>query len=223
MEKRNPKNSELDAIAAKLLRSAMPGADAIEHIVSGRQLFESVNSRIAAEAGQRQANGAVGSGFSFGARSLAGSFAVLAIVAAVFAYIIPKNDEPIAAIEAPVHEEQIISDDPAQFAAAPVSVSFEPPAKRRPVRKLKQDTRKAVKAAKPRPVAAGKIEEFYALNGDGNLDDRVRDGKVLRVDMSPSSLYSLGVNLPLENGAASIKTELLVGPDGVAHAIRLVD
>ena len=43
----------------------------------------------------------------------------------------------------------------------------------------------------------------------------------MRVEMSRASLFAMGINIPLENGAEVVKADLLVGPDGVARAVRL--
>jgi len=39
--------------------------------------------------------------------------------------------------------------------------------------------------------------------------------------MSRASLFAMGINIPLENGAEVVKADLLVGPDGVTRAVRL--
>jgi hypothetical protein len=56
-----------------------------------------------------------------------------------------------------------------------------------------------------------------------NSTEALRCGRVIRVDLPRASLISLGVNIPLENDKQIIKTDLLIGPDGVPRAIRLVE
>lgn len=58
---------------------------------------------------------------------------------------------------------------------------------------------------------------------DGDTLEAARGGHVVRVDMPRSSLFAMGVNVPLENETGSIKADLLVGPDGVTRGIRLVE
>ena len=48
-------------------------------------------------------------------------------------------------------------------------------------------------------------------------------GQVVRVEMKRSSLFALGVNIPLENDDTVIKADLLIGRDGVTRAIRMID
>ena len=65
--------------------------------------------------------------------------------------------------------------------------------------------------------------EFYALTAAGNPSENGEELRVVRAELSRSSLFALGVNMPIENESEKIKTDLLVGADGVARAIRLVN
>jgi hypothetical protein len=65
--------------------------------------------------------------------------------------------------------------------------------------------------------------EFYPVAYSGDIDEAAAGGRVIRVDMNRSSLFALGVNLPLENDEETVKADLIVGRDGVTRAIRLVN
>jgi hypothetical protein len=65
--------------------------------------------------------------------------------------------------------------------------------------------------------------EFYALAFAGNPGENGEELQIVRAELSRSSLFALGVNLPIENESEKIKTDLLVGADGVARAIRFVN
>lgn len=76
---------------------------------------------------------------------------------------------------------------------------------------------------KPQPVDMGQSEaEFYTLTYAGDPQETVRGGRVIRVDIPRSTLFAMGVDLPLENESPTVKADLLVGPDGVTQAIRIV-
>ena len=47
--------------------------------------------------------------------------------------------------------------------------------------------------------------------------------QIVKAELSQSELFALGINLQLENNFSKIKTELLIGEDGVARAIRVVE
>jgi hypothetical protein len=64
--------------------------------------------------------------------------------------------------------------------------------------------------------------EFYALTYTGKPVEPGEHLKIIRAELSRSSLFALGVNLPIENDSEKIKTDLLVGADGIAKAIRFV-
>lgn len=82
-------------------------------------------------------------------------------------------------------------------------------------------------AAQPRPqTASARAEaekEFYPVTYTGDGAETVRGGRVIRVDLSRSTLFAMGMNVPLENESPTVKADLLIGPDGVTRAIRLVD
>jgi hypothetical protein len=62
-------------------------------------------------------------------------------------------------------------------------------------------------------------DKFYPLTYAGNFEGE--ELHVYRVELSVASLFALGVSLPVEDRNAKIKTDLLVGADGVPRAIRL--
>ena len=64
--------------------------------------------------------------------------------------------------------------------------------------------------------------EFYALSFAGDPNEAERGGRIVRVDIPRSTLYAMGVDIPLENEAETVKADLLVGNDGVTRAIRVV-
>jgi hypothetical protein len=79
------------------------------------------------------------------------------------------------------------------------------------------------RASMPKPKSAP-VEpegEFYAIDGVGNID-RAAGGRIIRVDVARSSLFAMGMNVPLENESPVVKADLLVGPDGITRGIRVV-
>ena len=51
----------------------------------------------------------------------------------------------------------------------------------------------------------------------------IESGTVVRVELSRSALASLGFNSGIDNSDESVKAEVILGDDGVARAIRLVE
>ena len=95
--------------------------------------------------------------------------------------------------------------------------------------KISDKTDAPARPRRPRPpnpserkpkIETGAENVFYPLTFARNSEEE--DLRIIRAELSPSSLFALGVNLPVENETARIKADLLVGADGVARAIRFV-
>jgi hypothetical protein len=56
----------------------------------------------------------------------------------------------------------------------------------------------------------------------GQSDVPLEEGVIVRVDLAPSQLRSLGVPVSPQAGHANIRADLLVGQDGMARAVRFV-
>lgn len=65
--------------------------------------------------------------------------------------------------------------------------------------------------------------QFFALAGLRPSEIAVDGSRIIRVELPRASLVTLGVNVALDSDKQLIKTDLLVGPDGVPRAIRLVE
>ena len=64
-------------------------------------------------------------------------------------------------------------------------------------------------------------DDFYAIAYTPHADETA-GGRIVRVDLDRTSAFALGLDLPLENGAATVKADLLIGTDGVTRAIRVI-
>jgi hypothetical protein len=79
----------------------------------------------------------------------------------------------------------------------------------------------ANKPAKIREPQRMPGKEFYAISYTG--EDMTAGGRIMRVELNRSSLFALGINLPLENDVATVKADLLIGSDGVTRGVRVVE
>jgi hypothetical protein len=64
---------------------------------------------------------------------------------------------------------------------------------------------------------------FYSLAVGRNWEESGEDLQIVRAEISRSELFALGINLSVENESAKVKTDLLVGADGLARAFRFVE
>ncbi|HYJ91498.1 MAG TPA: hypothetical protein VEV84_09330, partial [Pyrinomonadaceae bacterium] len=222
-------NAELDRLAAALLKSSALRHGEIEEIAAREDLFLSVKRRIAAETiyDQQLATGSVL--FSrprvFAFASLIAILTVLFTVEAIFnrsnAIRKTPQQQPVARFDNPAAppQERITSEEqPPQrepnYEMAVTKTGSERPT---PIKTIYRPARN-VQAERPEPQPI----EFYAL-ADMNSNESVSGGMVIRVDLPRASLVSLGVNVPLGSDKQLIKADLLVGPDGVPRAIRVVE
>jgi len=66
------------------------------------------------------------------------------------------------------------------------------------------------------------LGEFQTVTDTGDNDDA--GSRILRVELPRSSLFALGVDVPVENQSTNkVKADLLIGEDGVMRAVRIVE
>ena len=108
---------------------------------------------------------------------------------------------------------------------APDRVVDEPAAEPAVERAVYRQARQSAVAHPQRVSAPTEADpaEFYPVTFTGDNGESARGGRVIRVDISRASLFAMGVNVPLENESPTVKADLLVGPDGVTRAIRIVE
>jgi len=63
-------------------------------------------------------------------------------------------------------------------------------------------------------------DDFYPVSySDG---EALAGSRIVRVDMPRAQAFAMGIRVPLENDSDTIKADIVVGPDGVPRAVRLV-
>jgi hypothetical protein len=197
----------------------------IESIIANPALFDSVRARVKLAAVEPSATRPI----YFG-RTAVASFACVAIIGAIaFALVVfstksvdvadvqvpeaPKNREATRKFSQP--DRVATADAPrtqAQGSSERASVKTDVP---------------DVKINRRRPSAAQQIRyegegDFYALSYAGDPSETERGGRIVRVDIPRSTLFAMGVDVPLENESETVKADLLIGNDGVTRAIRVV-
>lgn len=231
---------KLDRIGRKMLETAMISDEEIEQIVAAPQLFDAVKARIKTEQRERKTES-----FSGGWSSpifwnwqrisvVSAAFALFVFGAVSFVLInkaIQINEQAafVPAIETPVEKIEIpeIPQDFIKFSEKdnpepkPQLIAEKASFKKETFRKPKTGSKKpAVKRQNPPKTELA--SEFYALNYVGTPNGTGENLRVVRTELSSSALFALGVDVPIENAKDKFKTDLLVGSDGVARAIRFV-
>jgi hypothetical protein len=237
-------NQRLRRIERQLLEAARVSEEEIETIVAAPRLFDSVKARIEAEKSRRRPKGIFGGWSGFPVWNRPGWVAALAvltfiILGAASLIVFNKQDVPAPPIEQANAPEIEKFNPPVENPSPPTAEESPEIGKSQNFQVKKQTTseRAAFKSEKSKLQNRGRrampakrlprtenVTEgpFYALTYTGNLEEDGEDLQIIRTELSRSSLFALGVNLPVENETAKIKTDLLVGTDGVARAIRFV-
>ena len=63
--------------------------------------------------------------------------------------------------------------------------------------------------------------DFYPLTYEASLAP-LESGRVVRVELPRSALISMGLPMSMERVGGSVRADVLLGDDGLAHAIRFV-
>jgi hypothetical protein len=230
MNKRKLTNEELDRIGRASLRAAAVSRDEIENIVSSPMLFNSIKNRIEAERPENKRIGwfaqfslltwnRAAAAFAIAAIFLAGTVAILVFAKRNRNMSLP---EQIAKQDRPVQPENdrpaLVYEPPAREAPGPAANVTAASYKKEPVRKA--PARRAAIRNREAPVFEAE-GDFYPVAGTpGGMP---QDGHVVRAEIPRSSLVAMGVvDLPIEGSNEKIRTDLLVGSDGVVRGIRIV-
>jgi hypothetical protein len=233
MKLKSSKNETLDLLSAELLKSAALRDDEIEAIAADGELFANVRARIIADSVIRKSTPFR---FALMHKLVIASAAAAVIVVSMFAAMF-TSDKPLAKPQVSKVQpessrvpDQVVSNTP----TGPIQISsgddkfveVHPPSSRpQYVKTVEYRTVSEPRhATQIRDVQDQEIPgEFYALADLHPSEEATRNGRIVRVDLPRASLVALGVNLPLDSDKQMIKTDLLVGPDGVPRAIRLVE
>jgi hypothetical protein len=225
MSKKDFQNHELDRIGRDLLAAAQIRDEEIEKIIAAPRLFESVKTRVKKEQTRLKPK----MGFPVWNWQIAGAFAVLtlAIIGAA-AIVFRTPDAPQSAqktndteIKTPV----ALTQDPPQKNDGEKRVTDRAMVRRADLRAEKPKSQDRIRKPKPVKQTLPETEEgaFYALTIGGNWEADGENLRIVRAELSRAELFALGVNLPVENEAPKIKTDLLVGANGVPKAIRFIE
>ena len=229
-------NEKLENIGRGLFAAGALRETEIEKIARREDLFSGVLAKLNAAPERPSAEA-----FSF-ARfvrrhevGLGGALAAVLCVGILGLYLRVQPDE-ISMRDVP--PPAAVRPEPAEFEVAPQVVAQEQPQKRIQDRNIDEPTiaqpaperavyRQSRPSAPVRPQQASMNEvaepEFYPVTYTGDNGELARGGRVIRVDVSRATLFAMGMNVPLENESPTMKADLLVGPDGVTRAIRLVE
>ncbi len=224
---------DLDAIGKRLFEDTAVPETKIDEIVAKPDLFAGVLQRIADD---KALTAATQPKRTFIPQYSAAFASVLIMIAAAFGtYRYIQINSSNNNTEFRAAKKEVVQDP----AAMPVAARPDFPPKEEnigkhsPGRATNPDTLAERTAFRTPARSAGKTRQagsdddsdghFYPVSYNGDLEESASGGRVIRVNMTRSALFAMGVNVPLENGSETVKADLLVGADGVTRAVRVVE
>lgn len=215
---RKPENKKLDEVGKALVKASAASTRDLEKIVADPALFESVRARIALQ------NSAPVSRRSFFSPGVA-TFASVVLMTAVAVSIGVFRSEPNEVV---VDRIPVVPRKPEVKQPKELDAIADTPAPQtsQPIRAARISNRPMIRTSGPkRPVVeqARYSGEFYAVSYAGDPHETERGGRIVRVDIPRSTLFAMGVDIPLENETETVRADLLIGSDGVTRGIRVVE
>ena len=216
---RKLENKKLDDVGKALVKAGAVSTRDLEKIVADPALFESVRARIALE------DSAPVPRRSF-SRPAVATFASVALMIAVSVssgiFTSEPNEVVVDRFPAVTRKPEV-----KLYKEADTDVDAPEPQTSEPIRAERISDRQSIRASSPRkPVVVQQARysgEFYAVSYAGDPHETERGGRIVRVDIPRSTLFAMGVDIPLENERETVKADLLIGNDGVSRGIRVVE
>ena len=220
MVNKDLQDKELDRIGIDLVKAGQIADGQIEGIIASPDMFRSITQRIAAHdkpsISKRRFSWPSNLRLSLAAYGLLAVVLFGAILASIFerkptnppTAKVPVHDQPDRIIQpfvVPHSTKEVRNDD----------VKDQPVAQHAVLRSRERTPERH------RKVLTEEVSEFYPLTT--STDDDEDGGQIVRVRLPRAALLSMGVESPFENAPGSkIKTDLLIGSDGVMKAVRFV-
>ncbi|HEV7681223.1 MAG TPA: hypothetical protein VGO68_03805 [Pyrinomonadaceae bacterium] len=160
--------------------------------------------------------------------------AVAAAAVVVFAVVLPiwqgapsPGPESRVAVKAPPPETPTATPTttPTATPAVPPRIGEAAPkpskaAEKRPV--LRQRSPRVITGSENETVAGNTVNEFVPLTYLATAT-AIDTGTIVRVQLSRSALVRLGLPINIESSNETVRAEVVMGDDGVARAIRLIE
>lgn len=230
MRRPRTNNQELDAIGRQLFAASRLTEAEIDRIASAPDAFEGVRRKIAGQASESTPRGLAGL-FST-SRFAVGSSLAAVLVLGIFAIYLQQNPSGLVNTTVPVEKPDAaraltpqvrivkgFTQARATFLDEEVSTPNTP--------QLENAVQREVRRPQPRVERASFTDsqenDFVAVTYVGEGGESTRGGRVMRVDVPRATLFAMGFDVSLENDSPTVKADLLIGPDGVTRAVRLVE
>lgn len=232
MQKRKLNNRELDAMGKQLLVASRLTEAEIDRIAAAPRSFDVVVARLRNT--ETVVDGKVGlAGFLLAHRAIAGTSLAAILCLSAFALFLQQDRAGlvISNIHTPVEkpDEARPNFTPQVeyvkgFTSGRADIEPEVPALPPTIQNaVQKEIRRPQPRVEPASYSPNRESQFVAVTHMGDGGESARGGRVVRVDVPRSTLFAMGFDVSLENDSPTVKADLLIGPDGVTRAVRLVE
>jgi hypothetical protein len=217
------RKTEVDLIGRELFAQAGLEAGTVEKIAASPDAYGLVLERIK-ESRNSKPLAATSDGSRLGIRRIAATAMALFVVSFVSFSLLEQDDikDVVSEIEIPA-----IKPETARPETPPGDIESEHPTGRV---NYPDTVVENVPAIKPQPRRRATVRkdsvpkaEFVSLGLPGTPQQTADGGRVIRVELPAASLFAMGVNVPIENGSAMVRADLIVGQDGITRAVKLIE
>ena len=231
MQKRKLNEQEIGAIGKRLFAASRLTEGEIDRIASAPGSFEGVLSRIREEEGRRALRSTGFGGLLGRNRWIVGTGLATVLCVSVFAVILKQNGSNLVVSGNPVEipgearpnftpQVKFVKG----FTSGRADIESDPsPETPSIINTFQRETRRSQPRVERASYTQGNDNQFVAVTYTGDGGESVRGGRVVRVDVPRSTLFAMGFDVSLENDSPTMKADLLIGPDGVTRAVRLVE
>ena len=231
MQKRKLDNQELDAIGKRLLAASRLTEAEIDNIAAAPGSFEGVLTRIRNSEPARDPKVGI-AGFLLAHGAIAGTSLAAILCISAFALFLQQDRASFVShiIHTPVAKPDEARPTTPQvvyvkgFTSGRADIQLDVPVETPTVQNAIQ---REVHRPQPRVEQArysqNNENHFVAMTYMGDGGESARGGRVVRVDVPRSTLFAMGFAVSLENDSPTVTADLLIGPDGVTRAVRLVE
>lgn len=216
------KEEEMDRLLRTLTNDAAVDDSSIDEIADSPQLWWGVQRQIAAgrEAGSVWTHSVIRRWLMFGAPLAAAAVIALAIFVAQPADEpgdITAVDQPSSVTNEPPSKSNVVVDSQVDQPVDIVSTKASSTRVKKAVTPSKKTIVKLTQTAPEKDLPEIK-SEFIALSYARNPES----GQIVRVKVPSSMMVSLGLVSSVEKPTSLVNAEILVGDDGMTHAIRFI-
>ncbi|HEY2846845.1 MAG TPA: hypothetical protein VGI80_03445 [Pyrinomonadaceae bacterium] len=215
-----------DEIGKLLVRRASVSGAELEAIVDRDDLFSGVMKRIATAEKVEVRKFSLGMGAAYATVSLA-----VAVIATVTIFALLRTTDlssgpSIARSSVPAAQPDAAVPQPARPPQDETQVPKQLTAGSGDQRMIMADSKTYTPVRRPpaqrpiRPSASDDDGDFYPVSYAGN--ETLAGGRIVRMDLPRAQAFAMGIRVPLENDSETVKADVIIGPDGVPRAVRLV-